>query len=182
MKKIISITLMLVLSFALYAQDNVTKFLGIPVDGSKASMIQKLKAKGFTYDNLLDRMEGEFNGHNVNIYIATNNNKVWRIAVIDKYDTRDEGQIKIKYNTLCRQFENNPNYISISSNELSESEDISYEITVHNKQYEAAYFQMPADTDAINRSVWFKINEEYGKYSIIIFYDNVFNRANGEDL
>ena len=50
MKKLLSLFVMLMLSIALHAQHNVTKFLGIPVDGTKASMIQKLKNKGFTYD------------------------------------------------------------------------------------------------------------------------------------
>jgi hypothetical protein len=30
--------------------------------------------------------------------------------------------------------------------------------------------------------VWFMINELYGKYYITMFYDNEYNRANGEDL
>ena len=41
MKKILSVAFLLMLSVALYAQKEVTKFLGIPVDGSKSSMIQK---------------------------------------------------------------------------------------------------------------------------------------------
>ena len=53
MKKILSVLMLLLLSISIYAQQNVTKFLGIPVDGSKTAMIQKLKEKGFTiqYNN-----------------------------------------------------------------------------------------------------------------------------------
>ena len=32
-----------------FAQNDVTKFLGIPVDGTKTAMIQQLKEKGYTY-------------------------------------------------------------------------------------------------------------------------------------
>lgn len=32
------------------------------------------------------------------------------------------------------------------------------------------------------KSVWFMINELYGEYYITMFYDNEYNRANGEDL
>lgn len=32
------------------------------------------------------------------------------------------------------------------------------------------------------KSVWFMISEIYGKYYITMFYDNEYNRANGEDL
>lgn len=31
-------------------------------------------------------------------------------------------------------------------------------------------------------SVWFMIKEEYGKYYILLYYDNGYNQANGEDL
>ena len=37
--------LLLVASTTVFAQKEVTKFLGIPVDGYKSEMIQKLKAK-----------------------------------------------------------------------------------------------------------------------------------------
>ena len=48
MKKLISIILVMMISLGSYAQD-VTKFLGIPVDGTKESMKQKLIQKGFKY-------------------------------------------------------------------------------------------------------------------------------------
>ena len=181
MKKTLSVAFLLMLSVALYAQKEVTKFLGIPVDGSKASMILKLKNKGFVYDPSTDRLKGVFNGHRVNVYVATNNNRVCRIMVCDK-NTCDEGQIKIRYNTLCRQFANNQKYVPLDAEELSESEDISYEMSVNNKQYQAAYAQLPADDDLANRLVWFTITKFYGEYYITMFYDNEFNRAHGEDL
>jgi len=181
MKKILSVAFLLMLSVALYAQKEVTKFLGIPVDGSKSSMIQKLKNKGFVYDPSADYLKGEFNGQQVDVYVVTNNNKVYRIMVCDKNDW-DEGQIKIRYNTLCRQFANNQKYVPLDAEELSESEDISYEMTVNKKEYQATYAQLPADDDLIKRLVWFTILERYGKYYIAIFYDNEFNRAQGEDL
>ena len=46
MKKIV-LFLMMMLPMAVMGQKDVTTFLGIPVDGSKSSMIQKLKNKGF---------------------------------------------------------------------------------------------------------------------------------------
>lgn len=181
MKKILSVAFLLMLSVALHAQKEVTKFLGIPVDGSKSSMIQKLKNKGFVYDPSADYLKGEFNGQRVNVYVVTNNNRVCRIMVCDKI-TCDEGQIKIRYNTLCRQFANNQKYVPISAEELSDSEDISYEMTVNKKEYQAGYAQLPADDDLRNRFVWFTISEFNGDYYITMFYDNEFNRAHGEDL
>lgn len=140
--------------FSVTAQEkDVTTFLGIPVDGLKSEMIQKLKAKGFTpslYSNEI--LEGEFNGYDVNVHIATNNNKVYRIMLCDK-PSIDEVDIKIRFNKLCSQFENNPRYITLKGTPIPEDEDISYNVKVNKKRYEAAFLQMPKDTLAIATKV-----------------------------
>lgn len=33
--------------------------------------------------------------------------------------------------------------------------------------------------EAAMRSVWFMISEKYGKFSLILFYDNEYNNAHG---
>ena len=75
-------------------QKDVTTFLGIPVDGYKPQMIQNLKSKGFITVQGVDALTGEFNGTDVNVYIGTNNNKVYRIMLCDAGD-QDEANIKI---------------------------------------------------------------------------------------
>ncbi len=110
MKKFIGFAAVLLFSAVLYAQKDVTEFLGIPVDGTKQQMIENLKAKGFVYDSQADVLSGEFNGEDVSISIQTQGNKVWRVVVIDKIP-RDETQIKIRFNKLVRQFENKESYL-----------------------------------------------------------------------
>ena len=228
-EKFLTLAVLLMVSVASYAQAQVTRFMGIPVDGFKKDMIQKLEAKGFEIsESEKDVLTGEFNGSDVNVFVVTNNNKVCRIMVSDK-DMMDEGQIKIRFNKLCRQFENNERYISLADEDqtLSEDESISYEMMVHKKQYQAGFFQKPdpalMDTLAIQQElrnellkeftseqiekggeeiekagtrlatmkalemvskmpVWFTISEYRGQYYISIYYDNEYNRANGEDL
>lgn len=227
MRKQIILLLAVLMSIGAMAQNYPTKFLGIPVDGTKQAMIQKLQAKGYHYSAANDCLSGEFNGKEVNIFIATNNNKVWRIMVADA-NYMSEGDIKIRFNNLCRQFEKNDRYIKPSFEDytIPDDEDISYEMTIHNKRYQASYYQMSQKLDstalaqelseyitnkfgsdediakltddekvnliasamvyAIERysdnSVWFMISEHYGKYGILLFYDNKKNEANGEDL
>lgn len=236
MKKLLYAIIALLYAATMQAQEeqkDVTKFLGIPVDGYKPAMIEKLKAKGFTsttWDK--DALEGEFNGTEVLLSIATNNNKVWRIMLADKIN-QGETDIKIRFNKLCRQFGNNPRYTPMTNKEqtISDNEDISYEMTVNKKRYEAGFYQISQlDTVAIynkskqsllskytqeqldnpteeisteirmeyitnkvkydlqnisatyNKSVWFMISESAGKYYICMYYDNEYNKANGEDL
>ena len=195
MKRLL-LMLLLVASTNVFAQKEVTKFLGIPVDGFKSEMIQKLKAKGYKYNSTADCLEGEFNGKEVQIVVVTNNNKVYRIAVFDKNYT-SETDIKINFNKLCQQFERNERYFSFKEDQtIPEHEDISYEMLVNNKRYEAVFYQkleneidyndvdnaLSALENMEKKSVWFMIDERYGKYRLLMFYDNGYNQANGDDL
>lgn len=206
-----------------FAQNDVTKFLGFPVDGTKASMIKNLKSKGFKLKTVggNDVLMGRFNGNDVYVFISTENGKVSRIMVSD-VNTMSETDIRIRFNRLCSQFKDNGKYLSLDDYTIPENEDISYEMAVRNKRYEAIFYQLPEEeateqmrasivkdvldkytteqlaslTDEMrseiivdkmlnvlrNKPVWFMISELYGKYYITMFYDNEYNRANGEDL
>ena len=151
MKKVLLSLVLCCISMATMAQKDVTKFLGIPVDGNKSEMVRKLKSKGFTQNPYADGvLTGKFNGMDVNVHIATNNDKVCRIMVCDA-NTMDEASIRIRFNVLCEQFKNNSKYCSLSEEDpkLKEDENISYEMTVHKKRYEAIFYQLP-DTTAAN--------------------------------
>ena len=157
------------ISFASFAQNkDVTKFLGIPVDGTKTEMKQKLIAKGFVPKKMgdLEWLEGEFNGTDVRVYIATNNNKVCRIMLCDE-NYQNETNIKIRFNKLVSQFVNNKRYISLDKYTLSDEEDISYEMTVNKKNYDAVFYQVPnkmeIDTLALQEKVR---NELLSKYTV----------------
>ena len=97
------------LSIVSFAQKEVTKFLGIPVDGTKQEMEQKLKNKGFVQINGLSGLSGEFNGKDVFVLIQTVKGKVWRLNIIDQRAST-ETLIKEHFNNLCEQFKNNPKY------------------------------------------------------------------------
>lgn len=229
MKKGFLFIVILIFSVSLFAQKDVTKFLGIPVDGLKSEMVHKLKEKGFVSStNDKSILEGEFNGTQVSVYVVTNNNKVYRIMLCD-INLLNETDIKLRFNKLCQQFQNNSNYIGFYDDYMiTDDEDISYEISINNKRYEAAFYQKPTTKDFLEldnrikqflltkysqqelsnpteevkwdihnmytlsldskmetiskKSVWFMISEYLGRYYITMFYDNEYNRADGEDL
>lgn len=226
MRKFFYIISLILLSLTTYAQKDVTQFLGISLDGTKEEMFRKLKAKGFRPNPYNPEvLEGEFNGVDVNLFVATNGDKVCRIMLTD-VNQCDESSIRIRFNNLCRQFENNSKYLSLGEQYISSDEDISYGISVKKQRYEAIFYQRPTEsldsaslletlapqilskyspeelinpteeinqycTDllenyfielALKKSVWFMISDYYGKYYITMFYDNEYNRANGEDL
>ncbi|MDE6200072.1 MAG: hypothetical protein K2G06_09555 [Muribaculaceae bacterium] len=226
MRKILTLIILATFSLSVYAQKDVTKFLGIPVDGTKSEMIQKLKEKGFTpsaYNR--EVLQGEFNGHDVHVHIGTNGNKVYRIMVADANPT-NEANIKIRFNNLCRQFKRNNKYISLDDYTIPEDERISTQMTVYNKRFQASFYQQPEMLDTVyaqqellsrlnrfytpeqlenpteeikaklqetafevalelyqKKTVWFMISKDgYDEYSILMYYDNKYNHADGEDL
>lgn len=232
MKKILLFCIMAIAAISMSAQSDVTTFLGIPVDGSKSQMKQKLVSKGFVPKKVGENefLEGEFNGTDVHVHIVTNNNKVYRIMLSD-VNTHNEADIKIRFNKLVSQFKNNKRYTSLEDYTLSDEENISFEMAVNKKKYEAAFYQVPnvekidtlalqeelrnellskytedelknpseekskeiqAETIKISmkigaklmfmKPVWFTICETYRKYYIVMYYDNEYNHANGEDL
>lgn len=227
MKKAILSLLISLFALTTFAQNDVTKFLGIPVDGTKSEMIRKLKAKGFKsspYDNEI--LEGEFNGYQVRIYFATANNKVKRIC-IHYAEKLNRTSIISRFNELLKQFDNKKdNYARLNSAcEISDSDDdeiaqLIFDSMLKEYGYQAIYAQRPdAEIDKIikqrlsykysaeelskpdlnigfeilseklsyaseeNKIVWFRIVEDgHKKYSLLLYYDNEYNRANGEDL
>lgn len=242
-KRLFLLLLMVATLLPASAQRDVTKFLGVPVDGTKTEMIQKLRKKGFTYDSVSDCLTGEFNGSRAQVFVVTNHDKVWRIMV--KFaDTSSETGIRIAYNKLCQQMIDSEKY-SVNSLDsaytIPSTERIGYELSVHDKRYEASFTQKPESLDTMamkedvykkllekyseeeikeafalanepmpkdstlwkrtdplfywslywnfrileeqrKNSVWFMISESYGSYYILMYYDNEYNHANGEDL
>ena len=197
MRKFLTLLAMIAISASVFAQKEVTQFMGIPVDGSPTEMIEKLKAKGFTTDEdvmrdvkqgLIDLdgpevLTGRFNGEYVRLYLNVGTNNVWRISLVDK-NSRDETQIKIRFNTLVRQFEGNGKYVPyVDEQTIADDEDISYQMTVNKKQYQAGFVQKGEDgTVDEKRVVWFTIVQGSDGYKIAMFYDNEYNRADGSDL
>ena len=197
MRKFLTLLAMIAISASVFAQKEVTKFMGIPVDGSPTEMIEKLKAKGFKTEEGFRRdvtvglidwdgpevLTGRFNGEKVLLGLLVEQNKVWRIFLSDK-DSRDETQIKIRFNNLVRQFENNDKYIPYFDEQtIADDEDISYQMTVNKKRYDAYFLQKGEDGKVdVKRVVWFSILQGSDGYHISMVYDNEYNRADGSDL
>ena len=178
-----------------FMKTDMTTFLGIPVDGTVSSMKQKLVSKGFVPKKMGNEewLEGEFNGTDVHVWIVTNNNKVYRIMLCDA-KTQDEANIKIRFNNLVSQFENNKRYFSLDKYTLAIQEKLSnWLLTKYTKSElinpsEEIKKEYQSTTDKIfqekmlMKPVWFRISRIYGRYFITMFYDNKYNQANGEDL
>lgn len=262
MKKAVTALFLMCFVLNMFAQntsDNTLKFLGIPIDGSEQAMKTKLMQKGFREKYGYDCLTGQFNGKTVDVYIHTNHQKVDRIYI--EFPKVSGKEIRNEFNVLLHQFKNNNKYSEylINNQQIPEDEDILYEISVHNKVYEAQFRYIdpeigwneeefkeifysscssimpeneildfrsrlakyseeqkamcflefskkipklleeiqPGLLDELvlqvgkflsvvkscaNGQVWFKIQQEGQQFFIALYYDNLANRPNGEDL
>ncbi len=181
MRKLLSLVALCLMATVLYAQDNtnncaqekdVTKFLGIPVDGTREEMARKLVEKGFTPSLHQGKTcwDGEFLGEPVHLFIRTAYGKVWRIAVLDS-TFRDAGQIRVRYNELAARYGNNEKYIASTQYFIPEDEDLDYQMT--RKRYEAKFFQQGEEVDTVGFHEW---SAEYVRQmhsDVIVDWDNL---------
>ena len=263
MKKTLLIALLTLLSAVCFGQNGgPLKILGIPIDGTEAQFVSKLKTKGFSYNSVYESYKGQFNGKSVDVYIHTNHNVVDRVYVAFPYTS--EESIRVEFNRLLQQFKDTGKYMDLSMNEeIPEKDDISYEMSINNKRYQASFSYFDSDRDPVafmdalldkfsdffteeqlaklkeyvkkavdtpadqqealqaemmaemqkmglgqgentepytekaflflatfmdgmrsmaDGTVWFMIHENYGRYQIGLYYDNLHNQAHGEDL
>lgn len=162
MKKIVSLLMTVIIALCANAQKDVTKFLGIPVDGSKSEMIKALKKKGFKSIAENNKMKGKFNGTDVLLEICENKNKVCRIIVYSATAYNDIADVRTRFNNLCHQFLSKDTYLYGSADyvfpeyddiAIPQNEDIRYEMQVNGKQYAAAFYQLPAPRDSLLKDI-----------------------------
>lgn len=176
---------MLLVSVPSFAQDCVTKFMGIPVDGTKKEMFSALEKKGFKKVDG-DMLVGEFNGKESLISIETYKGKVSSIVV--SYDANsgllDESMARMTFNTLFLNFSNNPKYVYYLGKMILDGEDVELEMLINKKTYNACFFQVGDCPDEFTkRLVIFLMRRiSYNQFTIAIGYCNSNNTAKGEDL
>lgn len=179
------------------SQSDVTLFKGIAIDGTKERMVKALKKQGFKESNEDLRflrtgfyglesgelLSGEFNGMQVIVSIIENKGKVCGIGVIEDLK-RNEAQIKRAFNDLVEQFNNHKNYKPYKENQkIAESEWISYNMSVDNKEYRAIFYQKGLDGQASEkRKAIVSLCKDGSDYRLLIYYENGFNAADGSDL
>lgn len=181
MKKILFFVFASLLAANIIADNNPTRFLGIPIDGTKQEMIKKLEEKGFVYEGETDWLTGEFNGKEVILYIVTKNRKVCGINVRYRYFYTAE-EIKSIYNDLFQQFQKNSKYIPVNLQQsvIPTDEDVAREMSQNNKEYFAGFLQRTNEADStvvLNDSFKECTNKYIDKLISLMPSDTLYNEA-----
>ena len=184
MKRTLILFSLIIISLITKAQNDATLFLGIPMQGTKSSMIQKLKEKGFTYNNQKDHLVGWFNDEKVYINIITQNQKIVEILVTD-INNRNRFEIIQRFNALVNQFETNNNYsFSFGKQRLPNN--------IEPAGKSAVFFQKDKQYKSLpdgNKRILIEIRKLNNMnpfaeplYYIVLHYENNYNKSNGSDL
>ncbi len=206
MRKLV-FTLLMLLTLSLNAQDNVMKFMGIPIDGTKSEMIDKLQQKGFAPEQVeidLERaeddyisvggeinegrirerdgeyfMHGYFDGKRSKVVISSYNNKVYQIMVLIE-DAYNELNGKFQFNLYVEQL--NKKYTNPIDYDFSIDLDRDLSVPYDNNIrafFTAAYdeFNKPHGMVSLEMS-----HPRYKEFYIAFRYYNADNMPNGDDL
>lgn len=143
------------------AQSDVTKFLGIPVDGSVEEMVRKLEAKGFkkTYpydESRSNFFTGNYDGdRNAKIILFSNREGiVYQIRVIKEEQIFNSNLAKYKYNSLVHRFSEKWTYFSANGSEIPEEEDIDEEFREGKSYYSAFFIQLPDSLLKVGKTIY----------------------------
>ncbi len=202
MRKLV-FTLLMLMTLSMSAQnDNVIKFMGIPIDGSKSEMISKLEEKGFvTVEGIrriedaekeLERLGGEitggkmrendkeyfmngyFDGKQCTLVIIAYKSKVYKMVVAFEDSYTNKIHAFTSFNYYAEKLQNK----YYDENNFYKPLDYSDELKL-----DADYFNMFFDREKMGgvtlHITYPKSNMEY---HIILDYLNANNMPNGEDL
>lgn len=175
MKRIILISLSLMLALTMSAQENATTFMGIPIKGSASIMRSALVQKGFVL-NKDYTLKGCVDGDSCNITIDTDKGKVVSITVVNMYGTNIIKEAVEKYDALLDFYKEDCNYTEYETNDYIHDTDIeTYKRNIGNEYYYAEFFQV-CEPQKFTRRLSFKLTAKHGDYRIVRCYDN------GEEL
>lgn len=180
MKRILTTAIAFLLTLTLSAQSNITTFMGIPVDGTKAAMTAYLLKNGAKRQGK-DLIFNSIDGNPYIIRLMTNKGRVWRVSMVDGKGTKNVEQILGIYEEMIDSYRaNETQYCEYEYNKpVDPAHEQYWENFIHQGAYYAEFFQV-SDPQLYSRRVAFRITDEFGDYRIERLYDNVYNLPEGE--
>lgn len=170
MKKVLIAMAVLLVSVTAAAQD-VTTFMGIPIDGTVESVKSKLKAKGFKDigDNAL---KGRFFGSEA--WVAVFGEKGLANAIfLVIYCSDDEDYAKLSYNMIFDGLKDCGRYVYLKGEKIGKNVNLLRELLEADDNSLSSYFLQNGNEDS---PVVVSVEYKKGEYEIHMIYYNEKNR------
>ncbi len=157
------------------AQQNVTTFMGIPVEGEEKAMRSKLQAKGFSESDK-DILKGEVEGKQCFLLIKTNKDSVSQLIVVEEDTISNVKAAVDKFNALIETYRNDEKrYAEYEYNyPIPDRDEETNKSHINDGYYYAEFFQA-CEPQNYSRRISLRLSDEYGGYRIVTTYDNVYN-------
>ena len=176
MKKIISILLAASLSFSAYADNEVTSFMDIPVEGNKQTLTESIVSKGF---NLTKgkHIYGWYNSERVLVKILEGEKGVFAVEVIEIKGTKDVITAVDKYNSMVSWFKNLENYTEYEANTAIIVNNVeTIRKFIEKEWFVAEFFQKTKNgVEKYNKPVRLYLTEINDNYHLVIRFINTYN-------
>ena len=172
------ITLLVFFATTASAQE-VIDFMGIPMEGTKAEMLAKLKEKGFRETDDPNMLEGLLDDIPVEVAVLDNSRvNVYGIELRHEMGC-DEAEAIERYNSLLLKFRNDPKYNDGFSELIPEGEPIAQRLRADTNVY-TAYFTLAGAHGYVHVKLrktnnW-KDEERYQKANFVIYVE--YSNAN----
>ena len=183
MNKPLFFALFILLATTSYAQ-KVVEFMGIPIDGTEAEMLSKLKEKGFRETDAPNILEGLFEDLPVEVVVLDNSrDKVYEMDLRHEMGSDEALAIK-RYNSLLLNFRNDPKYNDSYSELIPEGEPIGEKLRLDTHLYSACFSQVGTNgyvsVELLKSHNW-KDDEKYKMATFVIAmkFVNAVNSPNG---
>ena len=202
----IAFTILMFLTLSLNAQDNVIKFMGISIDGSKSEMINKLQEKGFAPDQVLIDLEnaqnevirqggeipegrirerdgdyfmhGYFDGNDSKVIIVSYNKKVYQVMVVID-NPYNEFNAKIQFDLYVEQLSKKYTlFYNFAKDILDKDLTMPFDNPIK-AVFTTAYDESEKPHGMITLEM---SHPRYKEFYLAFRYYNMDNMPNGEDL
>jgi len=205
MRKLVFVLLML-LTLSLNAQDNVMKIMGIPIDGSKSEMIDKLQEKGFAPEQVLIDLEnaqnevvrqggeipegrirerdgeyfmnGYFDGKDSKVIVVSYNKKVYQVMVVID-SPYNELNAKIQFDLYVEQLSKKYTlFYNFAEDILDKDLTMPFDNPI-----KAVFTTAYDESDKPHGMITLEMSHpRYKEFYLAFRYYNMDNMPNGEDL
>lgn len=203
----LTFTLLMFMTLSLNAQnDGVIKFMGIPIDGSKSEMIDKLQEKGFAPIQVLIDLEnaqnevirqggeipegrirerdgeyfmrGYFDGKDSKVIIVSYNNKVYQIMVVID-NPYNELNAKIQFDLYVEQLSKKYTlFYNFAKDILDKDLTMPFDNPI-----KAVFTTAYDESDKPHGMITLEMSHpRYQEFYLAFRYYNMDNMPNGEDL
>lgn len=167
------------LALTIQAQNDVTTFMDVPVDGKASSVLSQLKEKGCKKVGH-KTLETTLNDKAYKVNVLASKKGVYQVRLTQSRGTESLQKGIDNYNELIKWFRADNSYTEYEKNNfISNKDDATHLQNIYDKWYYAEFFQKSnGEKENYDKVVSFYLTDEDGCYKLVVCFVNRNNELN----